>query len=542
MSAEPALAWYQNCVSVPDRVGATAKPCGLISGVGSVEMNGADLIIVGGGSAGAALAGLIARDQSVSVLLLEAGPDYGHQRAGRWPSDLLDAWEIPQSHQWGYRGRNHATHTELSTYDRARVIGGCSAHNGCVELYGHRRDYDAWAELGNPGWDWLSIEPAIKRAIEMLRVRIPDTAELTPFQAAFLEGAQSAGVPRVADLNDPDDAQGVAPSPTNIVEGTRWNSAFAYLDPVRDQSNLTVLGHTTVRRLLIHSGRVSGVHASVDGTGQDIHAERVILAAGAYGSPIILLHSGIGDPMELESASVACHHPLPGVGKHLTDHPIIDLKLKPSQILIEEMNDFVASGWLPDEQVLLKARSTGCTEAFDLHLFAVSRRDPKTGEWSLVLPVSCMDPHSRGALRLSASGHADDDVVIDHGFLSDSSGHDRAVLADGVELGRQIARSMIRQGLINDISSPPDDCTGQALLDHIDRGVSIYYHPSSTCRMGPEQDALAVVDEVGAVRGLDGLFVCDASIFPTIMRSNTNLPTVALAEHMAPMLGNWKKD
>lgn len=270
-------------------------------------MNGTDLIIVGGGSAGAALAGLIARDQSVRVLLLEAGPDYGHQRAGQWPSDLLDAREIPQSHQWGYRGRNHATHTELSTYDRARVIGGCSAHNGCVGLYGHRRDYDAWAELGNPGWDWLSIEPAIKRAIGMLRVRIPDTAELTPFQSAFLEGAQSAGVPRVADLNDPDDAQGVAPSPTNIVEGTRWNSAFAYLDPVRDQSNLTVLGHATVEHLLIHSGRVSGVHASVDGAGQEFHAERVILAAGAYGSPTILLHSGIGDPMELESEIGRAH-------------------------------------------------------------------------------------------------------------------------------------------------------------------------------------------------------------------------------------------
>ena len=245
--------------------------------------------------------------------------------------------------------------------------------------------------------------------------------------------------------------------------------------------------------------------------------------------------------MELESAGVACHHPLPGVGKHLTDHPIIDLKLKPSQILIEQMNDFAASSWLPDEQVLLKARSTGCAEAFDLHLFAVSRRDPGTGEWSLVLPISCMDPHSRGALRLSASGHADD-VVIDHGFLSDSSGHDRAVLADGVELGRQIARSMIRQGLISDISSPPDDCTGQALWNHIDRAVSIYYHPSSTCRMGPARDTLAVVDEIGAVRGLDGLFVCDESICPNVMRSNTNLPAVALAEHMAPMLGNSRKN
>ena len=387
---------------------------------------------VGGGSEGAALAEVIARGDSVRVVLLVAGRDYGHQQAGQWPSDLLDAREIPESHQWNYHGLNHATHTELSIYDRARVMGGCSAHNGCVELYGHRRDYDAWAELGNPGWDWLSIEPAIKRAIGMLRVRTPDTAELTPFQSAFLEGAQSAGIPRVADLNDPDDVEGVAPSPTNIVKGTRWNSAFAYLDPVRDQSNLTVLGHATVRRLLIHSGRVSGVHAIVDGTGQDIHAERIILAAGAYGSPTILLHSGIGDPMELESAGVAWHHLLPGVGKHLTDHPSIDLKLKPSRILIEQMNDFAASGWLPDEQVLLKARSTGCVEAFDLHLFAVSRRDPETGEWSLVLPVSCMDPHSRGALRLSASGHAEDDVGREHGVLSDSAGLERAGRGGGV--------------------------------------------------------------------------------------------------------------
>ena len=100
----------------------------------------------------------------------------------------------------------------------------------------------------------------------------------------------------------------------------------------------------------------------------------------------------------------------------------------------------------------------------------------------------------------------------------------------------------MRQGFISDISSPPDDCTGQALWNHIDRRVSIYYHPSSTCRMGPERDALAVVDEVGAVRGLEGLFICDASIFPNVMRSNTNLPAVALAEHMAPILGNWKKD
>ena len=100
----------------------------------------------------------------------------------------------------------------------------------------------------------------------------------------------------------------------------------------------------------------------------------------------------------------------------------------------------------------------------------------------------------------------------------------------------------MRQGFISDISSPLDDCTGLALWNHIDRGVSIYYHPSSTCRMGPERDALAVVDELGAVRGMEGLFICDASIFPNVMRSNTNLPAVALAEHMAPILGNWKKD
>ena len=235
-----------------------------------------DLLIAGGGTSGAALAGIIARDTDLNVVLLEAGPDYGPLAAGNWPKDLLDARTFGGSHDWGYSGLAHPTHTEPTMFERARVLGGCSAHNGCVALLGHRRDYDGWAELGNQGWDWLSVAPAFTRAKQALRVRIPDDAELTPFQAGFVAGAVASGIPRVADLNDPDDTSGVSPSPANIVEGTRWNTALAYLDPVRRRPNLTIVGNTLVDRVEVQAGRAVAVEAIIDGSRRRIAARRMM--------------------------------------------------------------------------------------------------------------------------------------------------------------------------------------------------------------------------------------------------------------------------
>ncbi len=496
----------------------------------------ADVLIVGGGTSGAALAGLLARDPNRSVLLLEAGPDYGAMSEGRWPAELLDASTIPLTHDWGYSGLTHDNQSEPRAFDRARVIGGCSAHNGCVELVGHRRDYDRWAELGNEGWSWDEVAPAFERAKEGLRVRIPRDQEVTPYQAAFIEGAVAAGVPRVDDLNVPDDLAGVAPSPVNIVNGVRWNAALGYLDAVRGQGNLTVVGDALVDRVIFDGRRAVAVEAIVNGQRQRYEAGRIVLSAGAYGSPSILLRSGVGPAGDLEELGVEVLHDLPGVGRNLTDHPMAGLRLRPSAKLLSQMEVFGMVNWLPDEQALLKARSSHCDEAFDLHLFAVSGRE-EDGSYRLAIEVSCVDPRSAGRLTLPSTDPAAT-PLIDHGYLTDPAGRDLAVMLDGVALARRIADHMRDEGLVEDELAPGANVTSQDDLSRwIESAVGIYYHPACSCKMGPASDPLAVVDPRGSVHGLEGLSICDASIFPVLMRANTNLPAAMLAEHMAGWIG-----
>lgn len=496
-----------------------------------------DVLIVGGGTSGAALAGLLARDTDLAVVLLEAGPDYGPLAGGRWPADLLDARECAGSHGWGYSGLAHATHTRPTAFSRARVIGGCSSHNGCVALLGHRLDYDNWAAAGNEGWGWASVAPAFDRAKAGLRVRFVDDVELTPFQAAFLAGAAAAGVPRVHDLNDPDDRSGVAASPVNIYEGRRWNTALGYLDPVRDRPNLTIIGDVLVDRVEVRGGRAVAVEALIAGARMRLSARRIVLAAGAYGSPAILLRSGIGEPDELRPLGITPVHALPGVGRNLVDHPAVTLRYRGSDQLHRAMDTFGAAHWLPDEQTLLKAGSGLCREAFDLHLYAVSGHDPVTGDRTYTVTVSSVDPRSTGALTLAS---ADPTVapLIDHGYLTDPDDHDLNVLLDGITLARDLAASAPTAPLFDtEIGPAAGRSTRADLADFVRNTVGIYYHPACTCRMGPDSDPLAVVNPDGQVHGLDNLFVCDASIFPTIMRANTNLPATMLAEHLATRLG-----
>src|ERR1700688_203418 len=190
----------------------------------------ADTVVIGGGTAGAAIAGLLAEDSAQPVLLLEVGPDYGPFAAGRWPAELINAGAIQTTHDWGYHsGELYAP--RVITYERARVIGGCSSHNGCAAIWGSSVDYDGWAALGNPGWSTDELRPLFQAASERLRVRIPAPTEITPFQRIAMDAAADAGIPRVADLNNLDENIGRAPSPANIVNGVRFNTAFAYLDP-----------------------------------------------------------------------------------------------------------------------------------------------------------------------------------------------------------------------------------------------------------------------------------------------------------------------
>lgn len=492
-----------------------------------------DILICGGGTSGAALAGIIARDTDANVVLLEAGPDYGALADGRWPADLLDARRIPQSHGWGYTGSAHSAHVEETPFERARVIGGCSSHNGCVALIGHRRDYDAWAELGNDGWGWKSVAPAFERASRALRVQVPTDDAVTPFHRAFIDGAVASGIPHSPNMNDPDEDIGVGPSPVNVVKGTRWNTALAYLDPVRSRTNLTVVGDALIDRVEIVNNRAIAVHAIIDSAPTRIAANRIVLSAGAYGSPAILLRSGIGPADELSALGVPPIHHLPGVGRALADHPAVNLLYRASPPLDREMADFALRHWSPDEQSLAKARSSICREAFDIHIYAVAGWRTDDGMYAYGVAVSSVWPKSTGSITLRSA----DPLAaprIEHNYLSDPDGEDLRVLLDGIEMTRDIMTGSLERGYLQAETRPGSAAsTREDLVAYVEQTVGIYYHPAGSCRMGPASDPGAVVDANSKLHGINDLYICDASIFPTLMRANTNLPAAMLAEHLA---------
>src|SRR5260370_18688187 len=390
----------------------------------------ADTVVIGGGTAGAAVAGLVAEGSEQSVLLLEAGPDYGPFSSGRWPAELLDAGAIPLTHDWGYRSGETGASRTIS-YERARVIGGCSSHNGCAAIWGSSVDYDGWAALGNPGWSTNELRPLFRAASERLRVRIPKLEEIAPFQRLSLEAAAAAGIPRVADLNNLDENLGMAPSPANIVNGVRWNTAFAYLDPVRNRSNLAMVGKASCDRLEIRSGCVTAIVVAGRAVPVRIEAGRVIVAAGTYRSPAILLRSRIVHPSELRTVGIAPMHDLPGVGRNLHDHPRGSLSYAGTAELEETMAAFARDHWMPEEQTIAKARSSRCTQGFDLHIYPVGGPDRTTPTaWRGTLEVACLTPRSRGTLRL-ASADCAVPPIIDHRYLSDPEGEDLRLLSYG---------------------------------------------------------------------------------------------------------------
>src|SRR6188474_2189263 len=208
----------------------------------------ADTVVIGGGTAGAAVAARLVQGRSQTVLLIESGPDYGAFFERGWPDPLLDARSLPGGHDWGYVS-GASTGRPEHPLERARVIGGCSSHNGCAAIWGSRVDYDHWAALGNPGWSADELLPYFKLANETLRVKRISTSEITPWQQACLETAPKIGIPQVDDLNNLDEDIGMSTSPVNIVDGVRWNTAFAYLDPLRGNDCLTIRSQMQVDRL-----------------------------------------------------------------------------------------------------------------------------------------------------------------------------------------------------------------------------------------------------------------------------------------------------
>jgi choline dehydrogenase-like flavoprotein len=476
----------------------------------------AGTIVIGAGSGGAALAGTLAAHGTDSVLLLESGPDYGSFDGGGWPDDVLSAKAIPLSHDWGL---TTAAGLDLP---RARVVGGCSSHNGCTVALGAREDYDDWAG-SNPGWEAVTVEPLLAWVHERFRVRRYRMDELTTAQRAFVGAGVRTGLPFADDLDDLAAAAGIGPMPVNIVGTVRWNAAFAFLDPVRDNGRLTIAGGCTVRRILFSRGRAAGVEVSQEsGTVRRVHAERVVVACGAYHSPALLQRSGVGPAADLRTLGIGPIADLPGVGAHLLDHACVQLDFTGKQGLLDEL---ATMEWNPDEQTVGRARSSRCDAGpYDIHVFMVAGANSgHPGLPPISLYGGAMRARSQG--RVSLRG-ADPDLapVIDHRYGTDPDGHDRAVLAEALDL----LNTMTKDAELAAILGAPAGQDRDARRD-----IASYCHPAGTCKMGPGTDPTAVVDATGAVHGLEGLYVADASVMPSITRGNINLPTAMIGARIA---------
>lgn len=486
-------------------------------------MEHVDAVVAGGGTAGPVVAARLV-EAGRRVLLLEAGPDHGPLTGGRWPPELTDATTIPTSHDWGYESGDELPGRALA-YERARVIGGCSAHNGCTVSWGHRADYDGWEARGLVGWGADALTPRFERASARMRVRRFADEDLTPFHRAFIDAGAALGYPLVDDLESLDGGPGVCAEPSNSPDGVRWNAAFAYLDPAR--SRIEVRGDTLVDRVLIERGRAAGVRAiGLDGP-YDVHADLVVVTGGTYGSAAILLRSGVGPADELRALGVDVLADLP-VGRNLHDHPAFELFHAPSEELDARTAAFVAGGHaVPDEQSFAKVVSARAEVeeggVFDLHLFGEVSMDRRLGIF-----VSLVAPRSRGALTLSS---LDPEAAphLDHAYLSDPG--DLEALVDGVELARRFASaSPLASLLAAEVEPGPAIASRADLAAAVRAGVIHYWHPVGTCAMG------SVTDADGAVVGIEGLHVADASLMPATVRATTNLPTIVIADRVADAL------
>jgi choline dehydrogenase len=503
-----------------------------------------DDIIVGGGSAGAVLAARLSEDPARRVLLLEAGPDYATLEST--PADLQDGWRMSlRAHDWDLTAQ--AVPGRVIPYPRGRVIGGSSAVNATIALRGVPADYDQWAALGNDEWSWAKVLPHFRRLeddpdgdgklhgrggpIAIRRWR-PD--ELIPTQRAFFEVCRRLGFAEVADHNHPA-ATGVGPFPQNRQGHLRLSTAIGYLLPARHRPNLTIWPHRLVNRVLFAGDRAAAVDISAEGGPERVRGRRITLAAGAIGSPAILLRSGIGPEALLDGLGIEPVADLPGVGAGLIDHPVTRLLLVPKPGSCDPQS--------PLAQVVLRYTAPGSGEFNDMQQVMFSHVDvagiggrqavaAAGTPLAIGLPVALERPHARGRLLL-ASTDPRTQPVIQLNFAADPE--DLRRLVAGVRLAWQIAhqpeiaRHIHHVALLSEETMSSDD----ALAAYVRATVSTQFHPCGTARMGPADDAMAVVDQQGRLRTVQNLRVVDASVMPAIPRANINLTCIMIGEHIS---------